>query len=78
MELKGIIKGTEFEILKGNIDINIAGIEDDSRKVSRDNMFIAIEGFTVDGHDFIEEALERGANCIVVQKTSKWEKKGLL
>ncbi|NMB26740.1 MAG: UDP-N-acetylmuramoyl-L-alanyl-D-glutamate--2,6-diaminopimelate ligase [Tissierellia bacterium] len=77
MELKGIIKGTEFEILKGNIDINIAGIEDDSRKVSRDNMFIAIEGFTVDGHDFIEEALERGANCIVVQKDVKMGKEGV-
>ena len=54
MELKAIIEGTEFEILKGNTDINIVDIEDDSRKISKDNMFIAIEGYTVDGHDFIE------------------------
>ena len=77
MELKAIIEGTEFEILKGNIDINITGIKNDSRKVSKDNMFIAIEGFTVDGHDFIEGALERGANCIVVQKDIKMEKEGV-
>ena len=35
------------------VDIDIKGIEHDSRKVSKDNMFVAIKGFTVDGHDYI-------------------------
>ena len=77
MELKAIIEGTEFEILKGNTDINIVDIEDDSRKISKDNMFIAIEGYTVDGHDFIEGALENGANCVVVQKDIQVDKDGV-
>ena len=77
MELKTIIEGTKFEILRGSIDINIVGVENDSRKVSRDNMFIAIEGFTVDGHDFIDQVVGNGANCVVVQRDIQIEKEGV-
>lgn len=68
LKLETIINGYKYEILKGDIDIDIQGIQHDSRKISKDNMFIAIEGFTVDGHNYIDEAIEKGANCIVVQK----------
>ena len=77
MELKTIIEGTKFEILRGSIDINIVGVENDSRRVSRDNMFIAIEGFTVDGHDFIDQVVGNGANCVVVQRDIQIEKEGV-
>lgn len=77
MRLKTIVDGTKIEVLKGNIDIEITGMEHDSRKISKDNMFIAIKGFTVDGHDFIEQALEKGANCIVVEKDVEVEKDGI-
>ena len=77
MKLKEIIEDTEFEILRGSIDINIVGVENDSRRVSRDNMFIAIEGFTVDGHDFIDQVVGNGANCVVVQRDIQIEKEGV-
>lgn len=77
MKLKTIVDGTKIEVLKGSIDIKITGIEHDSRKISKDNMFIAIEGFTVDGHDFIDQALENGANCIVVDKDVDVQKDGI-
>ena len=77
LKLKDLIEGYKLEIIKGDIDVNITGIEHDSRKIQRDNMFIAIEGFTVDGHDYIDEAVERGASCILVQKDVEVEENGV-
>ena len=56
-----------MSLLKGSLDIDIRGIENDSRKI-QGHMFIAIKGFTVDGHKYIDEAIENGASCIVVEK----------
>lgn len=66
-----IIKNSKYEILSGSKDLEVTGVENDSRRVSKGNMFIAIQGFTVDGHDYIEEAIEKGACCIVVEKDVK-------
>lgn len=74
LKLETIVDGYKCEILKGNKNIDIQGIQHDSRKISKDNMFIAIEGFTVDGHSYIDEAIGKGANCIVVQKDVKIDK----
>lgn len=49
-------------------DRNITGITDDSRKVQAGNIFVAIKGARADGHDFINEAVERGAQVIVAQE----------
>ena len=43
-------------------------IKTDSRKIQKGDIFVAIRGFTYDGHDFIKEALERGASKIVASK----------
>src|SRR5699024_6697606 len=40
----------------------------DSRKVSKDDVFIAISGYAVDGHDFINMAVKKGATIIVYDK----------
>ncbi|NMA85783.1 MAG: UDP-N-acetylmuramoyl-L-alanyl-D-glutamate--2,6-diaminopimelate ligase [Tissierellia bacterium] len=68
MKLKDILKDIEFEIIQGNLEIEVNGIEQDSRKIKKDNIFIAIEGFTVDGHNYIDEAIKNGANCIILEK----------
>ena len=39
--------------------------ESDSRKVQKGQTFIALKGLTVDGHDFIEKAIENGATKIM-------------
>lgn len=41
--------------------LNYLGVTDDSRKVKKGFIFVAIKGSTVDGHDFISDAIERGA-----------------
>ncbi|MBM4166532.1 MAG: UDP-N-acetylmuramoyl-L-alanyl-D-glutamate--2,6-diaminopimelate ligase [Ignavibacteria bacterium] len=48
-------------------EVMIAGIRYDSRKVVRDEMFVAIRGTAADGHKFIFDAVNRGAKCVVVE-----------
>ena len=43
-------------------------IKIDSRKVKEGDTFVAIKGATVDGHDFIEEAIAKGASKIVLSE----------
>jgi len=49
-------------------DVNIDSIHYRAQEVRPDGLFVAIEGQTADGHDFIGQALEQGAVAIVVQK----------
>ena len=51
----------------GNTSINITGINIDSRKLSKGNLFIAVCGTQTDGHKFIPNALEKGASAIVCE-----------
>lgn len=51
-------------------DADLSDPQYDSRRVSQGSTFIAIKGFTVDGHQFIASAIERGAAVIVVQDTN--------
>ena len=68
MELKKILVGLEGIKAKGNIDIDIEGIEKNSKEVKEGYMFVAIKGFSTDGHKFVESAIENGAKCVMVQK----------
>lgn len=50
----------------GNPDI--VALEMDSRHVTPGSLFFCVKGFTVDGHDFAEQAVERGAVAIVAER----------
>lgn len=67
MELKQILQGIEGIKAKGNLDIDIKDITNDSRKVKKGTLFIAIKGFEVDGHKFIKDVVEKQASAIMVQ-----------
>ena len=64
-----IFSGIEHRILK-EVDLNreYSGIEYDSRKIKKDYIFVALDGANVDGHNFIDSAVENGATCIIVSK----------
>lgn len=49
-------------------DVEISGIEHDSRKVAAKNLFVCMEGAHVDGHKFIPQAVERGAVAILTTR----------
>ncbi len=48
-------------------DVTVSGIQYDSRKVRRGDVFVAIRGTAVDGHRFIADAINRGAIVVVVE-----------
>ena len=68
MELKKILVGLEGIKAKGNVDLEIKGIEKNSKEVKEGYMFIAIKGFSTDGHQFVENAIENGANCVMLEE----------
>ncbi|MEN2464664.1 UDP-N-acetylmuramoyl-L-alanyl-D-glutamate--2,6-diaminopimelate ligase [Ornithinibacillus sp. JPR2-1] len=49
-------------------DLEINAIKMDSREITNGDMFVCINGFTVDGHDYIEEAIEKGAIIVVAER----------
>ena len=49
-------------------DVEISGIEHDSRKVAAKNLFVCMEGAHVDGHNFIPQATSRGAVAILTAR----------
>ena len=66
MKLSDILNGISDLKAKGNVDIDISCIECDSRKVTANCLFVAIKGHDVDGHEYIAEAIEKGAKNILI------------
>ena len=68
MKLKNILVGLKGLKARGDIEKEINGIENNSEKVENGFLFVAIKGFSVDGHDFIESAIQKGATAIAVEE----------
>ena len=68
MELKKILVGLEGLKAKGNLDLDIKGLKSNSKNIKEGYMFIAIKGYSVDGHDYINNAIEAGAKVVMVQE----------
>lgn len=49
-------------------DVEIHGLQTDSRYVRPGDLFIALRGFSVDGHDYVEEAVGKGAAAVLVEE----------
>ena len=68
MELKELIHPLEMLEVIGNTDVEISGIQSDSRKVEEGFLFVAVRGTTVDGHAYIQSAIDKGAAAIVCEE----------
>ncbi len=77
MRLEQILTDVEYKILQGTLDKDVADIAYDSRKTVKGGMFVAIQGTLVDGHNFIESAVEAGAEVIVVEKETGVENRDI-
>lgn len=62
-----IVSGTFIGEAQG-LEKEACGLESDSRRVKKGDIFAAIAGERVDGHDFVEQAFEMGAVCCFVEK----------
>ena len=68
MTLSQLLSDVEIVSVQGNIDVKISGIAFDSREVKPGDVFVCIKGYNVDGHDYAEKALEKGAVAIIAEK----------
>lgn len=65
-----LISEIKFKVVspKDYDDFEVSSLVSDTRKVEENSIFVAIKGYTVDGHEFIPEAIRKGAKAIVVQE----------
>lgn len=65
--LKDILAGIDILESAGDLAIQVNGIQFDSRKIKQGDLFVAVKGIHVDGHQFIGKAIEQGASTIVCE-----------
>ena len=68
MELKKVLIGLEGLKAKGNLDVEINNLDSNSKNIKEGDMFVAIKGFSVDGHKYINDAIKAGAKVVMVQE----------
>ncbi len=67
-KLGKLLEGIEYKLVKGSLDIEIADIKDDSRKVEENDLYIAKIGTTSNSHKFIPDAIKKGAKAVVIEE----------
>ncbi len=67
MKLNELLKTVKPTQIIGNADIEITGVNIDSRKIQKGHLFVAIKGTQVDGHAYITKAIEQGAVAILLE-----------
>src|SRR3982075_1379265 len=68
MQLKTLLAAIPVREIIGPSDRAVESIAYDSRRVQRNGLFVALSGEKSDGHDFIDQAIERGASVIVAER----------
>ena len=68
MLLSDLLYNIPLKSVSGKTDVEITKIEFDSRKIEAGTLFVAIPGTQVDGHNFIEKAIETGAKAVLCEK----------
>ena len=72
--IRDILRATGGKLQSGNEGQNVQEISIDSRTLRPGAMFIAIKGHNFDGHQFISQALQKGARSVVLSKPVRLEK----
>ena len=67
MKLEELLKKISVKTIEGPADVDIAGVDIDSRKVGPGHLFVAIKGTQTDGHQYIAKAIELGAAAILCE-----------
>ncbi len=78
MLVKEIIEATKGRLLSGNLDDDIIGFTQDTRKIKEGDMYIPLIGEKNDGHDYIEQAFINGASSIITSKEVQYPHKNVI
>ena len=68
MDIQKIFSGIEYRVLCTGIEFNVNDIQYDSRKIKENDIFVALIGSEVDGHSYIDKAIENGAKMLIVER----------
>jgi len=69
MKLKDLLERVDIVELQGDPGMDITGVAYDSRIVRAGELFVAIKGYESDGHDYINDAVKKGALCVICEKS---------
>ena len=68
MKLGPLLESAKVPVPAGAAELDVRAIAYDSRKAAPGSLFVAIEGFHRDGHDFVADAVKQGAVAVVAQR----------
>ena len=74
MKLSDVLAKVQPLETKGDKDVEITGVQMDSRKIKKGDLFVAVKGTQTDGHAYISKALELGAVAILQSNALPAEK----
>jgi len=69
IKLKDILYKVTINAVVGDTNVMVNQVQFDSRKISKGDVFVAIKGTVVDGHNFINDVIVKGAIAVVCEKT---------
>jgi UDP-N-acetylmuramoyl-L-alanyl-D-glutamate--2,6-diaminopimelate ligase len=67
MELSELIRNISVKVIEGPVDVEVADVDIDSRRVKPGHLFVAIPGTQTDGHQYIAKAIELGAVAVLCE-----------
>ena len=77
MKLIELLKNINPISITGNADIDITGVNIDSRQIEKGHLFVAIKGTQTDGHQYIPKALELGAVAVLCEDLPEKQEDGV-
>lgn len=75
--LKDILYKVNLKEIIGVTDVIVSNVQFDSRNVGRGDVFVAVKGFSSDGHDYIDQTIDKGAIAIVLEKLPNTIREGV-
>ena len=78
MNVREILEATGGQLLSGSLDTEIFGFNQDTRKIQPGDMYIPLVGEVFDGHQFIQEALDKGAIGAIVANDEQYPQAKIL
>lgn len=70
MLIRDLLQGTSADA-RGPLDLDVSAITFDSQRVTRGGLFVAVKGVALDGHDYLKDAVARGAAALVVEDEAR-------
>lgn len=78
MLIREIVEATGGKLLSGDLEYDVKGFTQDTRRIQQGDMYIPLVGEKVDGHKFINQAFDLGASSIITTQIVDYPKKNVI